>query len=113
MKVLNRIKSIYLLAIIALLSFCMLLFPAMPKTASADGTMGAGTIEIKAAKVVVQTYKGQDGNDYDKWAIMFKAEIGQEQYNAITDTDTANVKFGMLIGPASRLDAEGSVIFSI
>ena len=99
MKVLNKIKSIYLLAIVALLSFCMLLFPAMPKTASADGEMGTGTIEIKSAKVVVQEY----AQGVEKWAIMFKAEITQEQYNAITDSDTANVKFGMLIGPTAKL----------
>ena len=99
MKVLNKIKSIYLLAIVALLSFCMLLFPAMPKTASADGEMGTGTIEIKSAKVVVQEY----AQGVEKWAIMFKAEITQEQYNAITDSDAANVKFGMLIGPTAKL----------
>lgn len=113
MKVLNKIKSIYLLAIVAILSFCMLLFPAMPKTANAEGTMGTGKIDIKSAKVVVQTYKGQDGNNYDKWAIMFKAKISQADYNAITDDGAANVKFGMLIGPTKFLkdatDYEGLI----
>ena len=99
MKVLNKIKSIYLLAIVAILSFCMLLFPAMPKTANAEGTMGEGSVEIKAARVVVQQY----AQGVEKWAIMFKAEITQEQYNLITADDTVDVKFGMLIGPTAKL----------
>ena len=99
MKVLNKIKSIYLLAIVAILSFCMLLFPAMPKTANAEGTMGEGSVEIKSAKVVVQQY----AQGVEKWAIMFKAEITQEQYNLITADDTVDVKFGMFIGPTNFL----------
>ena len=81
MKALNRIKSIYLLAIVALLSFCMLLFPAMPKTASADGVMGEGQIQVKSAKIVSQL----KGNKVSKWAIMFKAQITLDQYTAIID----------------------------
>ncbi len=99
MKVLNKIKSIYLLAIVAILSFCMLLFPAMPKTANAEGTMGTGTVEIKAARVVVQQY----AQGVEKWAIMFKAELPKGQYDIITQAGLADVKFGMLIGPSAKL----------
>ena len=113
MKVLNKIKSIYLLTIIAILSFCMLLFPAMPKTANAEGAeMGSGTFAIKSFQVVVQTYDyymDEEGNKvecepYDKWANMFKAEITKEQYNTITQKGKVNVKFGVLIGRTSRTE---------
>ena len=106
MKVLNKIKSIYLLAIIAILSFCMLLFPAMPKTASADNTMGTGDIQITGIEVSVQTVTDENTSEsYDKWAVMFRASITQEAFNSITNEGTADVKFGILVGLTSR--AEG------
>ena len=63
MKFLTKIKSIYLLAIVAILSFCMLLFPAMPSFANATdeepvvAVMGTGVVEVKTARAVVNSYE--------------------------------------------------------
>lgn len=93
MKVLNKIKSIYLLAIVAILSFCMLLFPAMPKTASA--TDSSESVSITGARVILQKY-GSGENVSERWATMFQAEI---------TSYVEGSEYGMIIGPKAAYDS--------
>ena len=115
MKTLNKIKSIYLLAIVAILSFCMLLFPTMGRTANAEEVkMGNGVINVSSVGVKAYSFTDEStGETHDKWAIMFKAQITEAQYNKITVDGAVDVKLGMLIGRTSRLyDSEGNFIYT-
>ena len=84
-------KKIYLLLVLAVMSFCAVLFPMSANTAKAEV---AFSLEVQAAQVKVQLAADESGNK--EWAIMFKATIDAEELAAAEGTE---VKFGMLIGP--------------
>ena len=99
-KLSNKIKSLYTLTAILVLSLCMILFPVSAKPASADAiTDAANTITIQSA--YIQTSNIVDENS--EFVFMFKAKINEEAYNTITNNGQNNVRFGMLIGPTERM----------
>lgn len=102
-KLSNKIKTIYTLTAILVLSICMLLFPVATKRASADQISDAAkTITIKSAYIQVSNQLNAT-NEISEFAIMFKAEIGIDAYNVITNEGQDSVKFGLLIGPTNRM----------
>ena len=84
-------KKIYLLVVLAVMSFCAILFPMNANTARAEVSFD---LEVSSAQVKVQLVADESGNK--EWAIMFKSTISAEQLALAEGTE---VKFGMLIGP--------------
>ena len=87
-------KKIYLLIVLAVMSFCAVLFPMSANTAKADVTFD---LAVTHAQVKVQKIADSEA---EEWAIMFKSTISAEQLAAAEGTE---VKFGMLIGPTTRV----------
>ena len=95
-----KIKSIYTLTAVLVLSLCMLLFPATSKPASAE------EIAEAASSITVNSVYVQVANDVEEnpeFALMFNAKITLQAYNTITNNGQDNVKFGMLIGKTEQM----------
>ena len=87
----KRIKSIYLLAIMAILSICLAVFPVFKTDkVTAEGETQPN-LSMTGAKVKFSTTKG--ANDF---ALMFQAEISKSFYTSI---EGQQVEFGMAIFP--------------
>ena len=98
-KLSNKIKSIYTLTAILVLSLCMLLFPATSNPASAEEISDAAN-SITINSVYVQVSKDVEDTEF---VLMFKAKIDLSTYNVITNNGQDNVKFGMLIGQTEKM----------
>ena len=92
-------KKVYLLVVMAIISFCAVLFPMSVNTVKADVTISGADLAVKTAVVQVQKVADDEGNR--EWAILFKAQITQTAMEAVGDRQ--DVRFGMLIGPTSRV----------
>ncbi len=104
-KLSYKIKTIYTLTAILVLSLCMLLFPVASTPASADDISDAGkSIVVKSAYIQVNNQLNAT-NEISEFAIMFKAKITLDAYEVITNDGQSNVKFGMLIGPTNRMSS--------
>lgn len=102
-KLSNKIKTIYMLTAIIILSFCMFLFSILTKPASADEIAdAANNLQIKSTYIQVSNQVNED-NEISEFAIMFKAKIDLDNYNVITNNGRTAVKFGMLIGPSEKM----------
>ncbi len=102
-KISKKIKSIYLLAMMAILSVCVAVFPVFKtETAKAEeadfGMVGA---YIKVDTDLEKQY-GAD-KCADNFAIMFQAKFSDVTLNTIADQ---YVKFGMAIGPAESAEPD-------
>ncbi len=93
-------KKIYLLLVLAVMSFCAVLFPMSANSAKAEV---AFDLAVTHAQVKVQL--AADESDNKEWAIMFKSTISAEQLAAAGDTE---VIFGMLVGPTARVNGNES-----
>lgn len=94
----RKMKSIYALAVVALMCVCMLFIPAKSKTVNAETPEVASEIVVKSAQISVNSEK-------TVWALMFKVQIDKTTFNLLTNDGKDAVKFGTFIGPKDRLDA--------
>ncbi len=94
----KKIKSIYLLAIMAILSICVAVFPAF-KTQSVKAEDTPTGLSVTGASLELgKRYAHKD------FVLMFQAEITEEWYNKLTtENSSAEIKFGMAIGPTSKI----------
>ena len=95
----KKIKAIYFLAVIAIVSMCMAILPFMSTNVKAE-TQDVG-LNVVGAKVIVidDTTDTQDFNG--KYAVSFQAEFTTDLYGRLNVRGNA-VKFGMLVGPAAN-----------
>ncbi len=100
----KKIKTIYFLAVIALVSMCMAIIPLMPTNVKAD----AEAIKVVGAKVTVIDETTSSQNFDGKYAVSFQAEFAKTFYESI-NVGGKTVKFGMLVGPAANYDAVSSI----
>ena len=91
----KKIKTIYLLAMMAILSICIAVFPVF-KTESVKAEEDPG-LSMTGAYVQFSTKNG-----IDDFALMFQAKITKTFYDTIADQ---NVKFGIAIGPKTALES--------
>ncbi len=88
----KKIKTIYLLAIMAILSICVAVFPVFnTETVKAEGATG---LSIAGAELEMGKADKKE-NTADDFAFMFQAEITSDLYAQIAER---NAKFGMAIG---------------
>lgn len=93
----KKIKTIYLLAIMAILSVCVAVFPVFKtETVKAESATG---LSVTGAKL-----EFGERNTYEDFALMFQAEITKDWYDTVA-TEGADVKFGMAIGPKEQLSS--------
>ena len=93
----KKIKTIYLLAIMAILSVCVAVFPVFKtETVKAESAIG---LSMTGAEL-----KLSEKNGSKDFALMFQAEITKDWYDTVA-TEGANVKFGMAIGPKAQLSS--------
>ena len=97
----KKLKAIYLMAVIALVSICMSFIPLMANTVKADVTPSA-TNGLRIMGAQVKVIDGVQG-EHNQFAVYFHAEITEEFYNNIK-TDENKVQFGVLIGPKVMLN---------
>ncbi len=102
-KLSNKIKTIYTLTAILVLSLCMMLVPVSSKPANAvEISNAASSITVQSAYIQVSN-EVDSNNEISEFAIMFKAKINLSDYNVITNNGQSKVKFGMLIGPTASM----------
>ncbi len=101
----KKIKAIYFLAVIAIVSMCMAIIPMMSTNVKADTEPG---LKVVGANVVVIDSTTSSQNFDGKYAVSFKAEITKELYETLS-VNGKTVKLGMLVGPAANFDAVSSV----
>jgi len=88
----KKIKAIYLLAIMAILSVCVAVFPAFKAE-----TVNAEDTGLSMTGAYVQFSKTNGADDF---ALMFQAKISKTFYDTVADK---SVIFGMAIGPKDSL----------
>ncbi len=91
----KKIKTIYLLAMMAIISVCIAVFPVFKtETVKAEDDFG-----LSMAGATVQFSERNGANDF---ALMFQAKISKQWYMDSVDGLSDDVKFGMAIVPASE-----------
>ncbi len=88
----KKIKAIYLLAIMAILSICVAVFPTFKAQ-----IVNAEDAELSMTGAYVQFSKTNGADDF---ALMFQAKISKTFYDTVADK---SVIFGMAIGPKDSL----------
>ena len=101
----KKIKAIYFLAIIAIVSICMAILPLMSTNVKADSDR---TLKVVGAHATVVDKTTSSQNFDGDYAVSFKAEFTKSLYDYLT-TNYDVVKFGMLIGPADNYAAVTSI----
>ncbi len=95
----KKIKAIYFLAVIAIVSMCMAILPFMSTNVKAE-TQDVGLNVVGAQVIVIDgTTSEQDFNG--KYAVSFQAEFTTDLYGKLNVRGNA-VKFGMLVGPVAN-----------
>ena len=102
----KKIKTIYFLAVMAIVSICMAILPLMPTSAKADAQdLG---LNVVGAQVTVIDGTTDEQNFDGKYAVSFQAEFTKELYEKLNVRGNT-VKFGMLVGPVSNYEAITSI----
>ncbi len=104
MKTIGRkLKAIYIMAVIALVSICMSFIPLMTNTVKASETQTATSgLRITGAQVRIIDGETQE-NGSSQFALYFHAEITEEFYDTLSGD---SIQFGMIIGPVSKTGTE-------
>ncbi|MBO7149508.1 MAG: hypothetical protein J6V71_01295, partial [Clostridia bacterium] len=102
----KKLKAIYLMAVIALVSICMSFIPLMTNTVKAD-VEPSPTTGLRIIGAQVKTLDGYVHDEYSQFAVYFHTEITEEFYNSIKTGDN-NVQFGMLVGPRTMVNSFSS-----
>ncbi len=103
----KKVKAIYIMAVIALVSICMSLIPLMTNTVKADATATDG-LRITGAqvKVIDEAYKTE--NDSDDFAMYFHTEMTKQFYDGLVGEGNS-VQIGMLVGPSATISGFASI----
>ncbi len=100
MKTIGRkLKAIYLMAVIALVSICMSFIPFMANTVKADDATATAGLRVTGAQVkVIDGATQEEGNS--QFAVYFHTEITEDFYNALVGESK---QFGMIVGPQAMM----------
>ncbi|MBO7149296.1 MAG: hypothetical protein J6V71_00215, partial [Clostridia bacterium] len=95
MKTIGRkLKAIYLMAVIALVSICMSFIPFMANTVKADEATATAGLRVTGAQVKVL-------DDGSQFAVYFHTEITEDFYNALGE---GSKQLGMIVGPKTMIN---------